>query len=140
MCEQVPDCQPHRPDSDPAVTVVAVDDQLTFLALLRDVVRAADRLTVVGEATSGEDAIDVAARLRPDMIVMDVRMPGVGGIEAARQIKHEQPSTVIVLVSATHPDDLRAQITPNVVDAIIWKGELGPQDLTEVWCRRHGRR
>jgi two-component system, NarL family, invasion response regulator UvrY len=118
---------------------VAVDDQLPFLALLRDVVRAADWLTVVGEATSGEDAIDVAARLRPDMIVMDVRMPGVGGIAAARHIKHEQPSTVIVLVSATHPDDLRAQIAPEVVDAIIWKSELGPTHLNEAWRQHHRR-
>ncbi len=69
------------------------------------------------------------------MILMDVRMPGIGGIKAAGQIKRQRPGTVIVMVSTTHPSELAAQIDPGVADAVIWKSELEPERLDEVWRR-----
>jgi two-component system, NarL family, invasion response regulator UvrY len=126
----------HLSPADRPGTVLAVDDRASFLALLRDVVGATDSLTAVGEATSGEAAIDMAAWLRPDMVVMDVRMPGIGGIAAARRIRHEYPATVIVLVSTTHPDELGQRIHQNLADAVIWKSELEPGLLDAVWRRR----
>jgi two-component system, NarL family, invasion response regulator UvrY len=115
--------------------VLAVDDRPVFLELLRDVVGATESLTAVGEASSGEAAIDMAAWLRPDVVVMDVRMPGIGGIAAARRIKHEYPRTVIVFVSSTHPDELGRRIHEDLADAIIWKSELEPEQLDAVWRR-----
>jgi CheY-like chemotaxis protein len=67
---------------------------------------------------------------------MDVLMPGIGGIEAAEQIKAARPSTVIVLVSSTHPDDLPLQAADRYADAVIWKSLLEPRLLDEIWLRQ----
>ena len=86
--------------------VLTVDDHSPFLAVLRDVVRATGHLEIVGEAQTGEGAIAAAQDLGPDMVLMDVQMPGIGGLEAAEEIKASRPSTVMVLISTTHPDEL----------------------------------
>ena len=67
--------------------VLAVDDQPPFLAILRAVVGATGHLELAGEAQSGEEAVVAAHELRPDMVLMDVRMPGIGGLKAAERIK-----------------------------------------------------
>jgi DNA-binding NarL/FixJ family response regulator len=116
--------------------VLAVDDDPPFLALLHDVVRATCHLQVVGEADCGERAVDLAGELKPDVVLMDVRMPGLGGIEAARQIKAALPVTLLILISTTRPDELRSEVDEVGADAIVWKSELHPDWLDEIW-RRH---
>ena len=86
--------------------VLAVDDDPPFLALLRDLVCATAELELVAEVDCGERAVDVATELQPDIVLIDVRMPGLGGIEAAERIKASLPATLIVLISTTHPDEL----------------------------------
>jgi DNA-binding NarL/FixJ family response regulator len=115
--------------------VLAVDDDAPFLALLRDVVRATGALEAVGEADSGELAVEAARELAPDVVLMDVRMPGLGGIAAARRIKASRPSTFVVLISTAHPDELAFEGDDTVADAVIWKSELGPQLLDQIWLR-----
>src|SRR5262245_2967510 len=61
-------------------------------------------ITVVGEATSGEEAVALCRELRPDVILMDVRMPGIGGLEAARRIIAHYPETKVIAVSALEDD------------------------------------
>ena len=85
--------------------VLTVDDDASFLELLRDLVRATAHLEVAGEACSGERAIVVAGQLLPELVLMDIRMPGLGGIKAAGIIKAARRSTLIVMISATHPDE-----------------------------------
>ncbi len=114
--------------------VLAVDNDFPFLALLRDVVRATGHLEVVGEAQTGEGAITAARALEPDMVLMDVRMPGIGGLKAAEEIKASRPSTVMVLISTTHPDEL-PRAAGDCVDAVIWKSVLDPRLLDEIWLR-----
>ena len=89
--------------------VLAVDDQTQFLAVLRDLVCATRELEPVAEAHSGERAIEAVRETEPDMVLMDVWMPGIGGIAAAREIKAGRPSTLVVLISTTHPDELPLQ-------------------------------
>jgi len=120
------------PDSA-GVRVLAVDDQDLFRAVVRTLIEGSTSLTVVGEADSGERAVVAARELAPDMIVMDVLMPGMGGIDAARTIKAERPATVLVLVSTTHPDDLPREAVASRVDEILWKSELRPGVLESVW-------
>ena len=91
--------------------VLAVDDHATFLAVLRDIVAATAELEAVGVAQSGEGAIQAAGELKPDMVLMDVRMPGLGGIAAARQIKACRPSTLMVLISTRVPTSFPATLT-----------------------------
>src|SRR3954452_25044380 len=104
--------------------VLAVDDDSPFLSLLRDVVRATGHLDVVGEARTGEGAIAAARELEPDLVLMDVQMPGIGGLEAAEEIKASCPTAVMVLISTTHPDELPPGAAGPRVDAVIWKSVL----------------
>ena len=115
--------------------VLAVDDQVPFLAVLRDVVAGTAELEVVGEAQSGEAAVEAVRELEPDMVLMDVRMPGMGGIAAARQIKEYRPSTLMVLISTAHPDELPLEADDMCADAVVWKSELDPRLLDEMWMR-----
>jgi two-component system invasion response regulator UvrY len=66
---------------------------------------------------------------------MDVRMPGIGGIEAAERIKAHRPSTVVVLISTTHPDELPLHGADTFVDAVVWKSRLRPRLLDEIWLQ-----
>jgi DNA-binding NarL/FixJ family response regulator len=115
--------------------VLTVDDNGPFLGVLRDVVEATGHLQVAGEARSGEGAIAAARDLQPDVVLMDVWMPGLGGIRAAEQIKATRASTVIVLVSTTHPDELPLGPADGFADAVVWKSLLEPRLLDEIWLR-----
>jgi two-component system, NarL family, invasion response regulator UvrY len=119
--------------------VLVVDDSPSFLALLGDVIRATARLEAVGEALSGEQAVELAQALRPDMALIDVRMPGLGGIEAARYIKTSDPSIVVALISTTRPDELPPEAYEVGADAVIWKSDLDPATLDQTWHRYRGR-
>ena len=116
--------------------VLAVDDDPSFLALLCDVVDAASELELVGESNCGTDALAKVEELRPDVVLMDVRMPELDGISATARIKALLPSTVVVLVSVTHPDELRREAGGCGATAILWKSDLRPRLLDEIW-RRH---
>ena len=115
--------------------VLAVDDHALFLTVLRDVVGATAELEVVGVAQSGEVAIQTAKELKPDMVLMDVRMPGLGGIAAAREIKARRPSTLMILISTTRPDKLPLDAHDTFADAVICKSELDPRLLDDMWLR-----
>jgi DNA-binding NarL/FixJ family response regulator len=86
------------------IRVLLVDDQHLIRAGLKMLCEAQPDLEVVGEAENGRDAITLAARLRPDVVVMDLRMPGVDGITATSRILSERPATRI-LVLTTFGDD-----------------------------------
>lgn len=119
----------------PVARVLAVDDHPPSLVLLRELLRATRFLDGVGEAGSGEEAVEVARTLRPDLVLMDVRMPGLGGIAAAKLIKQRRPSTVVVLVSTARRDELALDGTEVFVDAFVHKGDLGPKLLDQLWTR-----
>jgi two-component system, NarL family, invasion response regulator UvrY len=118
------------------VGVLVVDDHAAFRDVLRDVVEATPGMTCVGEASSGETALDAVRTLLPQIVVMDKRMPGIGGIEAARRIAADHPDIMVVLVSVEAP-------RPEVLDrsaaaAFLDKRRVSPRTLAELW-RAHGR-
>jgi DNA-binding NarL/FixJ family response regulator len=120
--------------------VLAVDDHAPFRTVVREVVDMAPGFTVVGEAASGEEAVCLVQELQPDIVLMDVRMPGVGGIAAARMIKTSNPATVVVLVSTTCPEELPREAEECLADEIVWKTHLRPGLLEDIWRRHRGRR
>jgi DNA-binding NarL/FixJ family response regulator len=85
--------------------VLIVDDHAVFRRGLELVLAEEADLQIVGEASDGLEAIERAADLLPDVIVMDVRMPGVGGIEAARRIRHAQPGTKVVMLTGSEDEE-----------------------------------
>jgi len=115
--------------------VLTVDDSRYFLGVMRDLIGATGHLRVAGEARSGEGAVQTARELRPEVVLMDVWMPGVGGLKAAAQIKAAFPSTLVILISTTHPDELPVRPSDRFADALIWKGLLEPKILDEMWLR-----
>jgi DNA-binding NarL/FixJ family response regulator len=80
--------------------VLVVDDQEFFRSVLCDVIAATPGFTVVGEASCGEDALSATDSLAPGIVLMDIRMPGCGGIEAAHLLTRRHPGLVVLLVSA----------------------------------------
>ena len=121
-----------------AVAVLAADDQPFFLGVARDVVRATPGFRWAGEAQSGVVAIEAVGKLHPDLVLLDVRMPGIGGIEAARRIAGEHPDVVVVLITV---DDDRAGIERDIEASgaaeLIGKQRFGPAMLRALWAR-HG--
>ena len=128
-----------EPDAPTAARprVLIVDDDPGFRAVVVQLVEAAEGLESIGAVGSGEAAIVAVAELCPDLVLMDVVMPGLGGIGAARQIKESSGSTLVVLVSTTHPEDLPRAARECLADEIVWKSDLRPALLQEIW-QRHG--
>lgn len=87
------------------IRVLICDDQALVRGGLRMMLEAQPHLEVVGEAGDGRQAIDLASRLEPDVVLMDIRMPGVDGIEATRQILVSAPAGLRVLVLTTFDED-----------------------------------
>jgi DNA-binding NarL/FixJ family response regulator len=87
---------PHRP---PIVRVLIVDDSHQYAAALALVLNGNPRFVVVGRALDGDEGVDLAERLRPDVVVLDVNMPRMDGFAAAREIRESLPETRIVIVS-----------------------------------------
>jgi DNA-binding NarL/FixJ family response regulator len=84
------------------ISVLVVDDQVLIRAGLASMIRAAPGLIIVGEASSGEEAIRLAAETQPDVILMDIRMPGVSGIAATEQIlaaAQTNPPKILILTT-----------------------------------------
>jgi two-component system invasion response regulator UvrY len=119
-----------------SVQVLVVDDQERFRAVLRDLVDGVDGMAVAGEACSGEGALEVADELRPQLVVMDVRMPGIGGIEATRRLVAAHPDTVVLLVSVDGVGEAE-QIRACGAAGFLPKQRLSRRALADAW-REHG--
>jgi DNA-binding NarL/FixJ family response regulator len=87
------------------IRVVLVDDQALARAGLRLILAPEDGFAIVGEAPDGESALELVAQLRPDVVVMDVRMKGMDGVEATRRLR-TNPANPPVLILTTFDDDL----------------------------------
>jgi len=82
-----------------SIRVLIADDHVLFRDGLRALLRAAPETELVGEATTGDEAMTLAASLQPDVILMDIQMPGIGGVEATRQIVHASPHIAVLVVT-----------------------------------------
>jgi len=121
------------PMVDAPVSVLIVDDQPPFRTAARSVVRATPGFDVVGEAASGEGAVEQVDALTPGLVLMDINMEGIGGIEATRRITTAHPATKVVLLSTYDAEDLPADARTCGAIAYVHKEDFGPDELLRVW-------
>jgi DNA-binding NarL/FixJ family response regulator len=115
------------------VRVLIVDDQEPFRSAARLVVELTDGFEVAGEAGSGEDGLRLVAELSPDLILMDIKMPGMDGLEATRQIVADDPAARVVVLSTYEAEEFQERAIEVGAIAFISKSDFGPDALAEVW-------
>jgi two-component system, NarL family, invasion response regulator UvrY len=119
---------PHADAAPPGerdFAVLIVDDQAPFRSAARSLVERVDGWRVVGEVGSGEDAVAAAGAERPDLVLMDINLPGMSGIEATRRIVAADPGVAVVLLSTYAAEDL-----PEDARSCGAAGYVGKADLT----------
>jgi two-component system, NarL family, invasion response regulator UvrY len=118
--------------ADADVTVLVVDDQALFRSVARAVVERTPGFRIVAEVASGEEAIVVAAAVRPDVVLMDIHLPGLSGIDATRQLV-DRGHPVVLLVSTYCRRDLPADASTCGAAAYAHKEQLTPALLGDLW-------
>jgi two-component system invasion response regulator UvrY len=119
--------------ADQATTVLIVDDQMPFRMAARTVVGVTPGFEVVGEAKSGEEAIEQVAVLHPELVLMDINMDGISGIEATRRITTEYPETKVILLSTYDAEDLPGDARSCGALGYVHKEQFGPDVLIDMW-------
>jgi DNA-binding NarL/FixJ family response regulator len=121
-------------DETMAVRVLIVDDQEPFRLAARIVVEATEGFEVVGDSDTGEASVAAARELHPDLVLMDVNLPGINGLDATRQILSESNGTVVVLLLSTYE---AAEYAPRAAECgaagYIPKSQFGPDQLRDAW-------
>ena len=116
------------------VKVLIVDDQEPFRQAAHMVVDVTDGFEVVGEAETGEAGAEAARELTPDLVLMDVNLPGIDGPESTRRILAESPGIVVFLVSTYEPAEYEPKAAECGAAAYIPKSSFGPDQLEAAWA------
>ena len=117
------------------VGVLAVDDDPAFLRLARLIVSSTPGFDYLGEASTGEDALALVSTLRPALVLMDVRLPGMDGIEAARRICADGTLGATVVMMSSDPTLLTVEDIPAGDVRVFRKERLSPRALRALWRR-----
>jgi two-component system invasion response regulator UvrY len=117
---------------DALVGVLIVDDQPPFRAVARTLVSLLKGWRVVGEVATGEDAIAAASAVRPQVVLMDINLPGISGIEATRKIVEFAPLIQVLLLSTYAAADLPADALSCGAVGYVRKEDLSPQVLRDL--------
>jgi DNA-binding NarL/FixJ family response regulator len=124
--EPVPDPRP------PRVRVLIADDEPLFIETIEALLAEDNRVEVVGTAADGEEAVKLARLLAPDVILMDISMPTLDGIEAAREIREHVPAaSILVLTGSSISADIDRSRQAGVA-AFLTKDRLGTQLLDAI--------
>lgn len=116
------------------VGVLTVDDQAIFRRVAREVIDATAGFEAVGEAASGQEALDAVERLAPQLVLLDVRMPGMNGFEVARQLVECHPEVVVVLISVEESVDVLPPGRLGRSVPLVRKQDFGPKLLRRLWA------
>jgi two-component system, NarL family, invasion response regulator UvrY len=119
------------------VAVLTVDDQEVFRSVAREVIAATPGFDSVLEAPSGEEALDSLPETTPALALVDVRMPGMDGVETTRRLLAAAPELVVVLISIEEPSNLPSGVGSCGAAALVRKQEFRPALLRELWAA-HG--
>ena len=122
---------PETAGSETPLTMLIVDDHAGFRSFARELGSAAG-FTVMGEATDGESALTAAAALRPDVVLLDIQLPGIDGIEVAERLAAQPDAPMIVLTSTRDASEFGSRLSTSRAAGFIWKGELTPDRLAAL--------
>jgi len=115
------------------VRVLIVDDQAPFREAARAVLERASGFDLIAEAESGEAAIEAVDEVRPDLVLMDINMGGISGIEAATAITNAHPEVLVFLLSTYQVEDLPPDVASCGASAYLNKEEFGGRVLKKTW-------
>jgi DNA-binding NarL/FixJ family response regulator len=129
----------HTSPSSGPVGVLVVDDQLIFRQVAREVIEATAHFELIGEATSGEHALAAVAELHPDLVLLDVRMPGMDGIETAARLHSASPGSIVILISVEEAGNLPRSAASCGAAELVLKQDFGPALLRRLWTTHNPR-
>jgi CheY-like chemotaxis protein len=112
-------------------TIIVVDDHPTFRATACALLEA-EGFAVVGEAADGQSALDVIARLAPDVVLLDVQLPDLDGFELAARLAALDPAPMIVLTSSRDPRDFGSLVAESGARGFIEKAELSGETMAAL--------
>jgi DNA-binding NarL/FixJ family response regulator len=115
------------------VRVLVVDDQAPFRAAARAVIARVEGFELVAEATSGEEAVELVDLLHPTVVLMDINMGAMDGLEATRIITSTHPETLVILVSTYTEADMPPAARTCGAAAYVNKDELSPRVVRRLW-------
>jgi DNA-binding NarL/FixJ family response regulator len=117
------------------IRVLIVDDQEPFRVAAQMVVEATDGFEVVGVAETGESSVEMAGELQPDLVLMDVNLPGINGLDATRQIREALDRVVVFVLSTYSEDEYGPRAVESGAAEYIPKSAFSPERLTMAWQR-----
>lgn len=123
---------PQADDSRHEARVLVADDSDVFLGTAASVISATSTLRLVGAVGSGEEAIRLLPQLRPDLVLLDFRMPGMDGVQTTRIIHRDEPRTVVIVISA-EPEGLSDVAEAAGAAATLQKRDFVPSTLEALW-------
>jgi DNA-binding NarL/FixJ family response regulator len=116
------------------VDVLTVDDQAVFRSAAREVIEATPGFTPAWDAASGAEALQMMGEIEPDLALVDVRMPGMDGVETARRLRKLAPGLVVVLISIEEASNLPSSARSCGAAALIRKQDFRPALLRDLWA------
>ena len=120
------------------VRVLLVDDQAPFMHALVAVVGETAGFTVVGEAVTGEECLRLVSEVGPDLVLLDVNLPEMDGVEVARRLRGGEAPPVVVLLSTYDQDAGERFVAESGANAYVTKSAFAPDVLAQVWARWSG--
>ena len=122
------------------IRVLIVDDQVPFRRAAQAVVESTDLFEVVGTLATAEAVTSAVVELRPDLILMDVNLPGIDGMEASRRLRDDHPEIAVILLSSYDEAEFADLSTDCGAAAYVPKSSFGPDRLEDTWADIAGRR